>query len=91
MVRIKYKTGSVRNVPDYVGKRLVERRIADYFEVAPAAPVQDEAPTVAVVEPALPTLDLEALTRDELFDLAVARGLDPHPQLGAKKLRAMMQ
>ena len=90
MVKIKYRTGTVRLVPDYAGKRLVARGIADYFEVAPA-PVQDEAPTVTVVEPALPTLDLESLTRDELFDLAVARGLDPHPQLGAKKLRAMMQ
>ena len=37
MVRIRYKTGSIRLVPGYVAKRLVERRIADYHEAAVAA------------------------------------------------------
>ena len=79
MVRIRYKTGTVRNVPAYVGKRLVERRIADYHP-------ED---VTAVVEPE--PFDLDALTRDEMYDLAVERGLDPHPQLGATKLKALLQ
>lgn len=90
MVRIRYKTGTVRNVPAYVGKRLVERRIADYEPEAP----QVEQPTAPVVETAAPAesaVDLDALTRDELYDLAVERGLDPHPQLGATKLKALLQ
>lgn len=81
MVRIRYKTGTVRNVPAYVGKRLVERRIADYYE----------APVAEAAAPVEPELDLDALTRDELYDLAVERGLDPHPQLGATKLKALLQ
>lgn len=81
MVRIRYKTGTVRNVPAYVGKRLVERRIADYYE----------APVAEAVAPVEPEVDLDALTRDELYDLAVERGLDPHPQLGATKLKALLQ
>lgn len=80
MVRIRYKTGTVRNVPAYVGKRLVERRIADY-----------EALVAEAAAPVEPELDLDALTRDELYDLAVERGLDPHPQLGATKLKALLQ
>lgn len=80
MVRIRYKTGTVRNVPAYVGRRLVERRIADYYD-------EPQAPVAPTVEP----LDLDALTRDELYDLAVGRGLDPHPQLGAAKLRALLK
>lgn len=90
MVRIRYKTGTVRNVPAYVGKRLVERRIADYEQedVPVEQPVVPVAETAAPVEP---ELDLDALTRDELYDLAVERGLDPHPQLGATKLRALLQ
>lgn len=80
MVRIRYKTGTVRNVPAYVGKRLVERRIADYYE----APVEAAAPLE-------PEVDLDAMTRDELYDLAVERGLDPHPQLGATKLKALLR
>ena len=93
MVRIRYKTGTVRNVPAYVGKRLVERRIADY---EPEAPVVEQPPapvveTAAPAEPAEQEVDLDALTRDELYDLAVERGLDPHPQLGATKLKALLK
>lgn len=83
MVRIRYKTGTVRNVPAYVGKRLVERRIADYEPV--------EQPVAETAAPVEPEVDLDALTRDELYDLAVERGLDPHPQLGATKLKALLQ
>ena len=93
MVRIRYKTGTVRNVPAYVGKRLVERRIADYEPEAP----QVEQPPAPVVEAAVSTepveqeIDIDALTRDELYDLAVERGFDPHPKLGATKLKALLQ
>ena len=93
MVRIRYKTGTVRSVPAYVGKRLVERRIADYEPEAP----QVEQPPAPVVEAAAPTepveqeVDIDALTRDELYDLAVERGFDPHPQLGATKLKALLK
>lgn len=83
MVRIRYKTGTVRNVPAYVGKRLVERRIADYEP--------EDTPVAEVAAPLEPEVDLDALTRDELYDLAVERGLDPHPQLGATKLRVLLQ
>lgn len=90
MVRIRYKTGTVRNVPAYVGKRLVERRIADYEPVEhpvaeTAAPL--ELPPLAPE----PEVDLDAMTRDQLYDIAVERGLDPHPQLGATKLKALLQ
>lgn len=98
MVRIRYKTGTVRNVPAYVGKRLVERRIADY---EPEAPQVEQPPTPQVEQPPAPVaetaapveqaVDLDALTRDELYDLAVNRGFDPHPQLGATKLKALLQ
>ena len=91
MVRIRYKTGTVRNVPAYVGKRLVERRIAVYYDEQPPAPVV-ETPSVVetsfVVETAV---DLDALTREELYALAVERGFDPHPQLGATKLKALLK
>jgi hypothetical protein len=83
MVRIRYKTGTVRNVPAYVGKRLVERRIADYEP--------EDTPVAEATAPLEPEVDLDALTRDELYDLAVERGLDPHPQLGATKLKALLQ
>lgn len=83
MVRIRYKTGTVRNVPAYVGKRLVERRIADYEP--------EDTPVAETAAPVEPELDLDALTRDELYDLAVERGLDPHPQLGATKLKALLK
>ncbi len=118
MVRIRYKTGTVRNVPAYVGKRLVERRIADYEPEAPqveqppapvveqppapvveaaatAQPVeQPPAPVVEAAAPAEPVeqaVDLDALTRDELYALAVERGLEPHHKTGEAKLRAMLQ
>lgn len=83
MVRIRYKTGTVRNVPAYVGKRLVERRIADYEP--------EDPPVAEAAAPLEPEVDLDAMTRDELYDLAVERGLDPHPQLGATKLKALLQ
>lgn len=83
MVRIRYKTGTVRNVPAYVGKRLVERRIADYEP--------EDTPVAETAAPVEQEVDLDALTRDELYDLAVERGLDPHPQLGATKLKALLQ
>ena len=95
MVRIRYKTGTVRNVPAYVGKRLMERRIAEYYDEQP--PAAAPAPAVAPVAPAPapapePTLpDLDALTRDELYALAVERGLEPHHKTGADKLRAMLR
>ena len=85
MVRIRYKTGTVRNVPAYVGKRLVERRIAEYYDEQPPATVVEAAP---VVEQAV---DLDGLTRDELYSLAVERGFAPHPQLGAAKLKALLR
>ena len=85
MVRIRYKTGTVRNVPAYVGKRLVERRIAVYYDEQPPAPVVE---TSSVVEQAV---DLDAMTREELYALAVERGFAPHPQLGATKLKALLQ
>lgn len=104
MVRIRYKTGTVRNVPAYVGKRLVERRIASYEPEAVGASVTgafakefagELLGRPAVIEPPAPVepapLDLDALTRDELYDLAVERGFDPHPQLGATKLRALLK
>jgi hypothetical protein len=101
MVRIRYKTGTVRNVPAYVGKRLVERRIADYEPEAPQveqppAPVveQPPAPVVEAAAPAEPVeqaVDLDALTRDELYALAVERGLEPHHKTGEAKLRAMLR
>lgn len=86
MVRIRYKTGTVRNVPAYVGKRLVERRIAEYYDEQPPTPVVETA--APVVEQAV---DLDALTREELYALAVERGFAPHPQLGATKLKALLQ
>ena len=95
LVRIRYKTGSVRLVPTYTAKRLVERRIADYYTEQP--PAAAPAPAVAPVAPAPapapePTLpDLDALTRDELYALAVERGLEPHHKTGADKLRAMLR
>ena len=95
LVRIRYKTGSVRLVPTYTAKRLVERRIADYYAEQPTAAAP--APAVAPVAPAPapapePTLpDLDALTRDELYALAVERGLEPHHKTGADKLRAMLR
>ena len=95
LVRIRYKTGSVRLVPTYTAKRLVERRIADYYAEQP--PAAAPAPAVAPVAPAPapapePTLpDLDALTRDELYALAVERGLKPHHKTGADKLRAMLR
>lgn len=90
MVRIRYKTGTVRNVPAYVGKRLVERRIAEYItepQNRGQTPVIDELPAL----PDEPELNLDALTREDLYALAVERGLNPHPQLGATKLRALLQ
>lgn len=98
LVRIRYKTGSVRLVPTYTAKRLVERRIADYYaeqspaaapDVAPVAPAPAPAPVAPAPEPTLP--DLDALTRDELYALAVERGLEPHHKTGADKLRAMLR
>lgn len=89
MVRIRYKTGSIRLVPAYVGKRLVERRIAEYYPEAPATVTVPSAPVAPVSEE--PTVDLDAMTRDELYDMAVERGLDPHPQLGATKLKALLK
>ena len=101
MVRIRYKTGTVRSVPAYVGKRLVERRIADYEPEAPQVEQppsrvveQPPAPVVEAAAPAEPVeqeIDIDALTRDELYDLAIERGLDPHPQLGATKLKALLK
>ena len=84
MVRIRYKTGSIRLVPNYVAKRLVERRIADYHEA-------DAAPVIEPQAPVAPAPDLDALTRDELYALAVERGLEPHHKTGKAKLRAMLQ
>ena len=100
LVRIRYKTGSVRLVPTYTAKRLVERRIADYYAeqppaaapapaVAPVAPATAPAPVAPAPEPTPP--DLDALTRDELYALAVERGLEPHHKTGADKLRAMLR
>ena len=95
LVRIRYKTGSVRLVPAYTAKRLVERRIADYYAEQP--PAAAPAPAVAPVAPAPapapepPLPDLDALTRDELYALAVERGLEPHHKTGADKLRAMLR
>ena len=101
MVRIRYKTGTVRSVPGYVAKRLVERRIADYEPEAPQveqppSPVVEQPPSPVVeaaapTEPAEQAVDLDALTRDELYDLAVERGFDPHPKLGATKLKALLK
>ena len=91
LVRIRYKTGSVRLVPTYTAKRLVERRIADYYAEQPpaAAPAPAVAPVAPAPEPTPP--DLDALTRDELYALAVERGLEPHHKTGADKLRAMLR
>ena len=102
MVRIRYKTGTVRSVPGYVAKRLVDRRIADYepespqVEQPPAPVVETAAPaepveTAAPAEPVEQEIDIDALTRDELYDLAVELGFDPHPKLGATKLKALLQ
>ena len=112
MVRIRYKTGTVRNVPAYVGKRLVERRIADYEDSLALVNVFDHSAigdhlitdegsktVISTMQAAVgqqpmvhePEIDIDALTRDELYDLAVERGLDPHPQLGATKLKALLK
>lgn len=91
MVQIRYKTGTVRNVPAYVGRRLVERRIASYEPEQAELPITVAAPAPAPEPEQAPVLNLDALTRDELYDLAVERGLDPHPQLGATKLRALLK
>jgi len=87
MVRIRYKTGTVRSVPAYVGKRLVERRIADYeIEVGKIEVAQDDA---GIEE--THAIDLEALSKEELYEFAVAKGLEPGPKTSAAKLRAMLQ
>lgn len=90
MVRIRYKTGTVRSVPGYVAKRLVERRIADYETSSPIATAETATQELPQI-PKEPEIDIDALTRDELFALAVERGLDPHQKLGAAKLKAMLQ
>ena len=90
MVRIRYKTGTVRSVPGYVAKRLVERRIADYETSSPIATAETATQEFPQI-PKEPEIDIDALTRDELFALAVERGLDPHKKLGAAKLKAMLQ
>lgn len=97
MVRIRYKTGSIRLVPGYVAKRLVERRIAEYYDgqeavkAAVAAVPQAVQAAEGFPEPTVEPLDLDALTRDELYALAVERGLEPHHKTGEAKLRAMLQ
>lgn len=90
MVRIRYKTGTVRSVPGYVAKRLVERRIADYETSAPIATAETAAQELPQISKET-KIDIDALTRDEMFALAVERGLDPHSKLGTAKLKAMLQ
>ena len=103
--KVRYKTGSVRRVPAYIAERLIARGIAVDASApveGPQAPLVEEAQgPEATPEPSpggpvgsaseTPEIDLDAMTRDELYNLAVARGLEVHPQLGAKKLKALLQ
>lgn len=93
---IRYRaTGGTRRVANFVAKRLVNRRIADYVEVE--APVSNPVPrkpdhVVQEVESQAEAQDeLDALGEEELRALAKERGVKVHHKAGADKIRAALR
>lgn len=93
---IRYRaTGGTRRVANFVAKRLVNRRIADYVEAE--APVPKPAPrkpdpVVQEVESQAEAQDeLDALGEEELRALAKERGVKVHHKAGADKIRAALR
>lgn len=93
---IRYRaTGGTRRVANFVAKRLVSRRIADYVEVE--APVSKPVPlkpdpVVQEVESQAEAQDeLDALGEEELRALAKERGVKVHHKAGADKIRAALR
>lgn len=93
---IRYRaTGGTRRVANFVAKRLVNRRIADYVEVEAdvTKPVPRKPdPIVQEVESQAEAQDeLDALGEEELRDLAKERGVKVHHKAGADKIRAALR
>jgi hypothetical protein len=63
-------------------------------EAEPAAPQEAEPPPAGkIVEPSFieGVDDLDELSRDELYDLAVSLKLDPHHRAGPERLRRLIR
>lgn len=91
---IRYRaTGGTRRVADFVAKRLVNRRIADYVEAeAPVPAPRKPDPVVQEVESQVEAQDeLDALGEEELRALAKERGVKVHHKAGADKIRAALR
>lgn len=100
---IRYRaTGGTRRVANFVAKRLVNMRIADYVEVeAPVSRpvprksdpvVQEVKQVVEEVESQAEAQDeLDALGEEELRALAKERGVKVHHKAGADKIRAALR
>ena len=98
---IRYRaTGGTRRVADFVAKRLVNRRIADYVEAEAPVPVprkpdhvvQEVKQVVEAVESQSEAQDeLDALGEEDLRALAKERGVKVHHKAGADKIRAALR
>lgn len=93
---IRYRaTGGTRRVANFVAKRLVNRRIADYVEAEAPVPKpvpRKPDPVVKEVESQAEAQDeLDALGEEELRALAKERGVKVHHKAGADKIRAALR
>lgn len=93
---IRYRaTGGTRRVANFVAKRLVNRRIADYVEAEAPVPKpvpRKPDPVVQEVESQAEAQDeLDALGEEELRALAKERGVKVHHKAGADKIRAALR
>lgn len=98
---IRYRaTGGTRRVANFVAKRLVNRRIADYVEAEAPVPVprkpdhvvQEVEQVVEAVESQAEAQDeLDALGEEDLRALAKERGVKVHHKAGADKIRAALR
>lgn len=93
---IRYRaTGGTRRVANFVAKRLVNRRIADYVEAevpVPKPAPRKPDPVVQEVESQAEAQDeLDALGEEELRALAKERGVKVHHKAGADKIRAALR